>query len=416
MLKFFANFICGFIIGRNNRRLVREKILTTNKILYHYYQAIKVILLFFLKTFFHSRSKRVLIVEPNPYHGEIIPGFVKYFKDLGYKVSCFLRKELESENVFVKCPSDFLNFVSYTDQDTIKTLLNFPFFVNREFDIIFVSSSAFWDTKNYIGSFVDFFNFKPQERENSFFVEHNPRDFLAKYKEIKLFEQKRLFSLGGFLGIPMLNPHYFGEVAITSKSSYKTRFIVVGAVNADYKNHKLLIDTVNLLVKKGITNFEVIIIGSGNLFIPHDLQDYITFYGRLNFKKMFSYMEKADYYLPLLDITNQKHHKYLGSTCTGSRQLILGFLKPCIIDETFGEIYGFNNENSIIYKNNDLQNAMEYAILLNNSDYNQKQSKLHDLQKEIYSKSLLNLKSSIHMLKTGGGDVKKNIIHFWHKA
>ena len=32
------------------------------------------------------RKNSVLIVEPNPYHAEILPGFVRYFQDLNYNV------------------------------------------------------------------------------------------------------------------------------------------------------------------------------------------------------------------------------------------------------------------------------------------------------------------------------------------
>ena len=51
---------------------------------------------------FKPRKNSVLLIEPNPYHGEIQPGFVKYFQDLGYNVDIFMRLENYLENPFVK--------------------------------------------------------------------------------------------------------------------------------------------------------------------------------------------------------------------------------------------------------------------------------------------------------------------------
>lgn len=49
------------------------------------------------------KRKSVLIVEPNPYHGEILPGFVKYFQEVleGYNTDLFLRRKNITDSPFI---------------------------------------------------------------------------------------------------------------------------------------------------------------------------------------------------------------------------------------------------------------------------------------------------------------------------
>ena len=55
--------------------------------------------------------------------------------------------------------------------------------------------------------------------------------------------------------------------------------------------------------------------------------------------------------------------------------------------------YRFNNDNSIIYDNNqDLGKSMEQAILLNKDDYKIMQENLNKVAKNLYNDSLQNLK------------------------
>ena len=110
---------------------------------------------------------------------------------------------------------------------------------------------------------------------------------------------------------------------------------------------------------------------------------------------MYKEMEKADFFLPLLDPSNEWHRRYLNETTTGSRQLILGFLKPCLINEEFANAYDFNQNNSIIYQQNNLLNAMKAAININSEEYEKLQKNLNLLAQNIYKESLQNLKDSI---------------------
>ena len=57
-------------------------------------------------------AKSVLVIEPNNYHGEVVPGFVKYWQDLGYNVDVIMRLPCSKNQncpTFTLCKNGVLN-------------------------------------------------------------------------------------------------------------------------------------------------------------------------------------------------------------------------------------------------------------------------------------------------------------------
>ena len=71
-----------------------------------------------------------------------------------------------------------------------------------------------------------------------------------------------------------------------------------------------------------------------------------------------------------------------------------GFIKPCLINSYFADIYGMNNENSFIY-NDSLYFAMRDAIKISNKEYKKKQYNMKKLSDKIYEISKNNVKATI---------------------
>src|SRR5699024_1247453 len=108
---------------------------------------------------------------------------------------------------------------------------------------------------------------------------------------------------------------------------------------------------------------------------------------------LYSEVNNADFFLPLLDPENPDHDRYIKDGTSGSFQLIYGFAKPCLINKKFAGVHGFDSENSIVYeKNSDLPQAMADAINMSKEEYENKQTKLKELASDIYKKSLENLR------------------------
>ena len=339
------------------------------------------------------RKQSVLIVEPNRYHSEILPAFIKYFQDLNYNVDLILRCENMKDLPF----SDLSGVNIFQGEAShIKEMLKTKKI--REYDFVFFSSSAFWEPGNKKQSYLQYLNFIPKAKKGILMVEHNIIPYLAEYNEEKYLKQKRLFSCSELCDVPMLSPSYYGNFKITQKSADNiVRFIVVGAVNQNLKDIKLLLDSAKLLIKNNIKNFEIIIDGKGLASVPYELQDNITNNGRVKFDKLYSDMEEADYILFLLDEKNPLHERYKQGTTTGSLNLSLGFKTLSIVNESFAKIYKLNDENAIIYNGDNLYNAMKYAIELPSEKYVEKQNNLKAMAEKVYQKSLKNLEEAIKL-------------------
>ena len=81
---------------------------------------------------------KVLIFEVNPYHFEIIPGFVSLFLDLGCQVDCLMQDTGVYGSVFCRCEEmrkqiRVFNYTSETVLDKLQELKN-------NYDIVFFSS------------------------------------------------------------------------------------------------------------------------------------------------------------------------------------------------------------------------------------------------------------------------------------
>ena len=119
--------------------------------------------------------------------------------------------------------------------------------------------------------------------------------------------------------------------------------------------------------------------------------------GRLPFKKMYDELEKADFLLNAYDEDNPKHVRYNTTGTSGNFQLVYGFLKPCVIIESFGAINGYTKKTSVLYKtNNDYADALQRAVEISPEDYGKMQAELKKYVDKLYKTSLKNLKGAIN--------------------
>lgn len=304
----------------------------------------------------------VVVIEPNPFHGETVPGYVKYFLDLGYHVDVFLTYEIAFEQPFNRMDDNFRVFVGeYTDIQRWITYGNMKRYV-----VVFFSTLFYYVGHKFLPSTV------PAEcKDRVFGIVHN----LELYKlwindnstYYEMLHDKRFASLSKIEGLYHVNPNYFGKIKNGPKNTKKIGFVAVGAIS--YKNYDILLDAVRGLVVAGLTSFEVHIIGSGTLQIPQDLMPYIKCCGRLSFPSMYDVIECSDFLLALLDPNDKSHQIYLHGTTSGSLQLSLGFVKPLVINTLFAEAYTLDCESAVTYEDNTLLDAMQQAMFMSTEQY-----------------------------------------------
>ena len=266
----------------------------------------------------------------------------------------------------------------------------------NKYQYVFLSSSAFWNApREFMGAYLKYIGRKPRAKHGILMIEHNAVPYLKKYNEEKYLKQNRVFALTANNGIPRLNPHYFGEFPATKFSKSKIYFSVVGGINPGSKNHDLLLSTVQKLLDNGIKNFQVSVIGNGELPLSKQLAKYIRVMGRLNYHDMYSTVNNSNFILALLDPNNPKHERYKTGTTTGSFQLSLGFNKPLVIEHSFATHYNLTNKNAVVYDGEDLYDAMKRAIEISAEEYSSKQQALAKFAGNVYTESLNNLGRAI---------------------
>ncbi len=335
------------------------------------------------------RKNCVLIVETNNCHYEVIPGFAKYFTELGYNVDIAV------------CGDERLDFLS----DALRSVRVYNL---GEKDIERLLSAAaickyryivFNSAIKYVGGGVanapempfvtDYYKNIAADMSKMIFIQHHMERQGINRNQIALVDLHNPYSSRFYI----VNPHYFGKVKITPKSKDITKFIVVGGISSWRKNYDLLIASVRRLAKL-TDRFKVIVVGAGQkLQIDEDVAAYFDIRGRLPYREMFAAMEEADFFLCLLDPENPDHDRYVSMGTSGSFQLIYGFAKLCLIQSKFAAAYEFNHTNSLVYENNaDLVPLMQQAIEMDGTVYARLQSELKNKAKSIRERSLRNLR------------------------
>ncbi len=348
----------------------------------------------FNKFIYHNiRPNSVLLVELNEYHGECLPGMAKYFIELGYNVDVLMNKKEFDLNPFAAYNNKHISLYS-AYPGTISDILCSN--IIKKYEHLYINSDRIYqkNISEYIGN-----DLKYPIGKTIVMCHHaelyNKINLKAKNMEIVTLVD---FPILNNKKYKQVNTHFFKETINTNKNEI-TKFIVVGNIEASRKNHNLLINTVENLINKNITNFKIVVISrSGKIELPEKIEKFFEFKNNLPYNQMYNEIECADFFLTLFDPENIEHNRYLTSGASGSYQLMYGFKIPGLIPHKFqARINGFDNTNSIGYEsNNDLTNAMEIAIKMSNKEYHKYTSNLNKLANEIYDKSLKNLKELLY--------------------
>lgn len=326
-------------------------------------------------------------------HGEIIPGFAKYFIDLGYEVSILMNPKRNKEGLFHNFP---------------KSKKKKLFFNNLELDEIIycLSKNALQSSNNKRAKGIIITTarnvslpdskykdktsfFKPEDKV--LLVEHDvkkPIDEGAWNNDIITLAPINYKGQNSIV----INPHYFGNFDLKNTKNTIKNFIIIGALDYKRRNFNQLFDALDNLAQYQ-NDFKITVIGNGDYnIIPKHLRKFFDIKGRLDFKKMYKEIKNAHFILPLLDETQESHKRYITTGTSGTFQLSLGFNKPCIIAEKFALPRLLNADNAIIYTENNLQNGIKEALCMDEENYLKLCANLQTTADNIYEESLRNLK------------------------
>lgn len=341
-------------------------------------------------------SNTFVVWEPcSQSHSEVVPGYAKYLLDLGYTVSVVVNPEHYQSGLFSRFFSErlFCNVLSRREAK--------GYFKRADFSglkgVLVTTAGKLCDNIHFDQAYAHFN--RTLDRRKLFLVEHDAKFAIdAGTWDEKIITLRKLNYRGAKSCV--VNPHYFGEVAITPKSDEITNFIMVGKLGAGQSDNAVIVDAAAELLKQGVENFKITVVGKGSLDeLPSELAKHVDIKGRLSFTDMFAELEKADFMLT--SYNNEQHSFYRTTGASGNFQLVYGFAKPCIIIRDFAEINGFTDENSIIYENPaEYAEAMKKAIELSGEEYIVMQKKLIDYTSALREESGKNLADLI-MRQTG---------------
>jgi len=337
---------------------------------------------------FSVKANSALLIEFRSFHGETLPGYIKYLLDLEYSVDVVLPKSKKANG---GDRNDGGLFSCFSTNSKVRV-----FFLSIHDINILSRSSIIFDYRHIV---MNTFNDKIERdylssvnlsRLKPVCVIHNPDIVNAYSQNIKMVSLVKMVSANQKSPL-IVNPHYFGNFekkTTKNNESNMANFVTLNSKSLSRRNLNLLFQACDALYKRGIYNFSVKVIGKG-IPIPDCYHSNIQDLGFQDFQQMYKEINGADFFLALID---QESIQY-ANKASGTYQISYGFLKPLLLHRIFSEVSGFNNENSILYDdNNALADAMEKCINIPNDTYCNIVDALEVSQKNLYNMSLNNLK------------------------
>lgn len=332
-------------------------------------------------------SKTILIIEINNCHFETIPGYCKYLHDLGYNVEVLTRHF--AAGVFSNLKLDNVRIFECNEKTFEKIFKNFNF---SKYERILYNSKTIYQPKNN-KDIHEYYKNLPSGHKRNIYVQHG-------IELIDKFPNDIQIILANPANNPTLNklainPNYFGNIEPHKPNGNITKFISIGRLDANIRNTSSLVSAVHKLHDAGKRNFKITIIGQGKFEdLAPEIRQYFDILGKVDFPTLFNKVIESDYILPLLDPQIEALRRYLTDGVSGTFQLIYGFLKPAVIEETFAKAYRLNDYNSIIYKNTteDFADKMAEAINTPSEKYLTFLENLKTTVEKINKTSLQNLK------------------------
>ena len=356
-----------------------------------------------------KRSK-VLIIEPNPYHTEILPGIVFYFEKLGYIVDVYIRQEVINENVFARYKiSGQIRAYKFHEVKSILLVEQ-----NETYEYIFFSSMEHCEN-GQANRFLDEIGEMPKAKKGILGIYHNTT-LIDRFSDYELLEQGRLFCISAFQkqydNIGVMSPTWFGKINQYHLARRPRTLLLIGNSN----DFSILSKGYWQLGKKERKELKFYHIGQWqkqDSYIDYIYREYkkvrgiwsrqyrdvpnLVHLGRLNFESMYEQIEKNDFILVLINPDNDNQKQYVSCATSGIRQLILGFHKPCIMHQRVAEAYGFP-ENSYISFENDISEALLKALEIEEEEYKEMINVLRKTNSIIEQESLHNLKKAMEVV------------------
>ena len=285
----------------------------------------------------YIKNNTILIFEPNTYHHECIPGYSKYFIDLGYNVDILLHfSGVDSLTLFEERKK--IRLLTFNKLNEIELNAKNLSSIIKKYDYVLLQSTE--RTRYTLYNSLDILNMN-----NSIFVFHNINYMDNNFSNY--LTQNRIWTLGKFPKFLQVNPHYFGNIKLKDKNN-KTRFFVTSSHGRNYTD---LVKYSEKLINENY-NFEIIITGRSKYFnsdsLPKNLKNIFKFRYNVGYLELYLAIDSSDFIVIPLNDNSKYDNSFKTIKVSGSIQMVYGFLKPAIINQEFAQFYNLDKKNKII--------------------------------------------------------------------
>ena len=357
--------------------------------------------------------KKIFLIEPNPYHNEVLPGIVYYFEKLGYYTDVYVREEIFQDNAF--CRYDFNETRNAYRFDEAKRILSGALI--EEYDFVFFSSMEHCENGN-VKRFLSEVGFIPKTKYGVLGIYHTST-LIDQFADYELLNQGRLFCLSNFQcrgkNLFSLAPIYFGNIKRNRGLGVKRKILCVGS-SVDFKllnkawysldrkvRNRLEICHIGAKVKNRPVIYkcakEIYHFARGLINKRYKSQSYLNVCGRLSFSEMYEKVMDSDFLLSLITPQNKAFNHFFTSCTSGLKQLALGFEKPLIVHDDLMTLWEINKEACLSYTKNSLAVALRTAAEMTESDYEKMKKNMTQATIFIKKQSLDNLAGRIAKIK-----------------
>lgn len=348
-------------------------------------------------------ARTVLIYECAGGHGECLPSYYEYFKELNFEIDFILDKK-----VFEDKPLWMLNNLNIFKINTPaiendKHIKEVSLIGNKLFsyDFYFVAT-----LNKHTYPFVEYLLKNGISYTQILFQNHLNTDYFLKNTNNNTKLLKSGFVLTQSPDFPSLPPikNNCNKFKNKIKKSFDNlNILITGLDKIHFEYFEKFVKVVDKLNKEN-KSIKVNVTGirrRGNYNLPKS--ENVNYCGRVNFEELTNLYVSNDFLMTFFDKNNTKfkedHHSFLKGRVSGSRNMSIIYGIPLLVQEPYQKAWNLDNNNSIPYENTDYESLLLSLFNIKPEYYNNIIDNLLDIQKQEVDLCIKNLKSKIEFFE-----------------
>lgn len=344
---------------------------------------------------------KVLMYEGVDGHGECLPSYYFYFKELGYDVEFIIKTKLANEQalwMLDKVPTYIISAPIHKPAHfkEIKSKVHNLF----KYDLYFITT-----LNKHTYEFVKLLYKNGIPRNKIIFQCHLNYNYYLEQTKHDMYLNQNGFVLGNDdqKVFPKLSPiksiPNFEHPDIIKNYKKEATLLIGGLSHIHFKNFEKFIQAVEELNSEGY-NIKINVTGIrelGNYILPKS--PCINYLGRLNFKDMAKQYIENDFLFVLFDeyalTCLDDHHSFLKGRVSGSKNMSIIYKIPLVAQKPFQKAWDLDDTNSISYEGHEYKQVLIDLLKTKKETYNSIKKALYEREKAETDISMQNLKDKL---------------------